>query len=380
VFKIDRWMRSRAQKLSCSTVPAVLARSLVHRPRHAVGAAVGVAGDGVEERLGHVEIGLGAADAAVPNGGLVAGAVLALDGDGLAAEGVLVGVAVGSVLVEESHADGDHVVRLAGGLTASTHAGGEVGHLAGVGLAGGRVGRIAARRARTVRGGRGAGRSSLGGGRWSFVDGRRGHVGGRRCLVGGRRCLVGGRRGHVARDRRNVGGRRGFVAGNRSDVARLRGDGSLGGGWFRSTGGLLGLSSGSGLRRRGSGRLDVGGRCLVRRGRDVDLRSAGAGSGLGLNSGLRAGRVLVAVLVVLRLGSNGDVGGINPDGGGDRNSLDGRLDFSDVDKVAFVVVQRDSIAEHEERADGGNDSLGVHVDGKDEVCVLMVRFVLRFVL
>jgi len=97
---------------------------LVDRPRHAVSATVSVVGDGVEEGLGHVEVGLGAADAAVPDGGGVVGAVLALDGHGLAAEGVLVGVAVGRVLVEERLADGDHAVGLAGGLSASSHAGG----------------------------------------------------------------------------------------------------------------------------------------------------------------------------------------------------------------------------------------------------------------
>jgi hypothetical protein len=99
-------------------------RLLVHGPRHAVSATVSVVGDGVEEGLGHVEVSLGAADATVPDGGSVVGAVLALDGHGLAAEGVLVGVAVGRVLVEERLADGDHAVGLTGGLAASSHAGG----------------------------------------------------------------------------------------------------------------------------------------------------------------------------------------------------------------------------------------------------------------
>ena len=69
-------------------------------------------------------------------------------------------------------------------------------------------------------------------------------------------------------------------------------------------------------------------------------------------------------VVLVRLGGRS---GINPDGGGDTDSLNGSLDFSNPDKVALAVVQRDSIAEHDERAEGGDDVLGVHVDG--ESCV-----------
>jgi hypothetical protein len=46
-------------------------RSLVHSPRDIVGTTISVIGDSVEERLRHVEVGLGAANAAVPNGGFV---------------------------------------------------------------------------------------------------------------------------------------------------------------------------------------------------------------------------------------------------------------------------------------------------------------------
>lgn len=88
-----------------------------------------------------------------------------------------------------------------------------------------------------------------------------------------------------------------------------------------------------------------------------------ARSRLDLNCGLGARRVLVAVVVV-RLSSGS---GINPDGSGDTDSLNRGLDFSNPDKVALAVVQRDSIAEHDERAEGGDDVLGVHVDG--ESCV-----------
>ena len=61
--------------------------------------------------------------------------------------------------------------------------------------------------------------------------------------------------------------------------------------------------------------------------------------------------------------------GINPDSGGDTDSLNGGLDFSNPDKVALAVVQRDSIAEHDERAEGGDDGVGVHVDGVS-LCIL----------
>jgi hypothetical protein len=156
--------------------------TLLDRPRHAVSATVSnltflVLSDDVEERLRHVEITLGAADAAVPDGGCAGGAVGAGDADGLAAEGVLVGVAVGRVLVEEVLADGDHLLALAGFVAARAHTRSEVGHLAGEGLTGGRVG-ARARGAGAVRCRRRAGGRSLVSGRRSLVTGDGSDVGG----------------------------------------------------------------------------------------------------------------------------------------------------------------------------------------------------------
>lgn len=152
-------------------------RLLVDRPRHAVSAAVSVVGDGVEERLGHVEVSLSAADATVPDGGLVVRAVLALDSNSGATERVLVGVAVGSVLVKEVLADGDHAVGLAGRLSTSSHAGSEVCHLTSERLAGSRV-VAGAGGARAVRCGSRAGSGSLVSGRGSLVAGDGSNIGG----------------------------------------------------------------------------------------------------------------------------------------------------------------------------------------------------------
>lgn len=81
-------------------------------------ATITVVGDLVEESLGHIKVSHGASRASVNNGGIVGRAVLALDGDGLAAEWVLVGVAVRSILVKNHMADGDDgLVRRAGDTT-----------------------------------------------------------------------------------------------------------------------------------------------------------------------------------------------------------------------------------------------------------------------
>jgi len=68
----------------------------------------------------------------------------------------------------------------------------------------------------------------------------------------------------------------------------------------------------------------------------------------------------VAVAVAVSLGS---ASSINPDSGGDGNCLDGGRDFSDPDKVALAVVQRDGIAKDEESAGGEGYDFGVHVCG-----------------
>jgi hypothetical protein len=121
---------------------------LVHRPLIPISTTISRgrrstrSRDLVEELLRHVQVIHGAADAAVPDGGLVLRTVSTLDGERLAAQRVLVGVAVGRVLVEERHADGDHLVALAGRLAAGAHAGREVGDFAGEGLAGGWVGGV----------------------------------------------------------------------------------------------------------------------------------------------------------------------------------------------------------------------------------------------
>lgn len=169
-FEFDINVRTGAAELSKlrysihSAKVSLSEETLLDRPRHAVSATVSndallVLGDLVEERLGHVKIALGAADAAVPDGRLAGGAIGAGDVDGLAAEGVLVGVAVGRVLVEEVLADGDHLLALAGFVATGAHAGGEVGHLAGERLASGRVvagaGGAGAVRCRRRAGGRG---------------------------------------------------------------------------------------------------------------------------------------------------------------------------------------------------------------------------------
>lgn len=62
-------------------------------PADAVSAAISdlavlVLGDDIKVRLGHVEIALGTAGAAVPDGGVAGGAISAGDGNRGAAEGV----------------------------------------------------------------------------------------------------------------------------------------------------------------------------------------------------------------------------------------------------------------------------------------------------
>jgi len=94
---------------------------LVPAPGHARDTAVTVAGNSVEEVLAEVKVGFGTANAAVDNLGLVGLTVLALDGNGLAAEGVQVGVG-GSVIgaIEDLLGDGnDSLIRSAGQSTST---------------------------------------------------------------------------------------------------------------------------------------------------------------------------------------------------------------------------------------------------------------------
>ena len=346
-----------ASYLAASHSSPLTLTTLVHGPLVTVSTAVSRSGraagsgDLVEELLRHVQVVHGAADAAVPDGGLVLGAVSTLDSQGLAAQRVLVGVAVGRVLVEERQADGDHLVALARGLAAGAHAGGEVGDLAGEGLAGLGVGAV------------GSGGGAVGGG----------------CGGAGGGSLVGGRRGLV-------GGRWSLVAGDRCDVAGYRGDVGLSGGrggLGSSAGGLLGLGGGgwSSLSGRLSGGLSdgrgslVGGSLVGRRRRsgsrvggllDRDGGRLRAGSGLHLDSSGLGALLLLVVLAAVAVAvavSLGSASSINPDSGGDGNCLDGGRDFSDPDKVALAVVQRDGIAKDEESAGGEGYDFGVHVCG-----------------
>jgi hypothetical protein len=94
---------------------------LVPAPGHARDTAIAVAGNSVEEVLAEIKIGFGTTHAAINNLSLVGLAVLALDGNGLAAERVQVGVG-GSVIgaVEDLLGDSDNSLIRSAGQSAST--------------------------------------------------------------------------------------------------------------------------------------------------------------------------------------------------------------------------------------------------------------------